>query len=346
MDILFKITNATPSTPAIVGDSDFMAHYSGIHKNMAWAEITPGIRQATEKYVLPFIGSDLYDDLAAKYIAGGSLTTEQERIIEILQDCIAYYTAYHIMPERTAFFSSMGVSQQTPTEGSGSPVNQWGWKQMRWSALQNADTFLDSALAYLEKQVAASVAYFDLWKDNDAYTKAKSSFFRSTAQLDAYLNIQESRRSYISLIKYMKEVEEDEILPILCQTQFDALLGVSPTAEQIALRAKVEKAVAWLGLRAAIPNHRIVIDGDGFRVVSQSDQFDDRKSQDNSVAIMSLLARAEKNGARYLSDMRAFLQNNADDYPDWLTSDCNTDPTSTGHSIRTSYNQEGGIGIF
>jgi len=349
MDLLFKITSGSPSTPAQVGDTNFLDHYTGANRSMAWAELLPGIRQATEKFILPYIGTELYDDLAAMYQADYTLTDEQAKTLELLQDSIAYYTAYHVLPERNAFLSSMGVTQNTPTEGSAGPVNQWGWKAKRWNALENGDTFLEKVLNYLEKQVKAEVAYFDLWKDSTAYTVRTSAFFRRTDDLDEYLNIQGSRRSFISLVKYLKEVEEDIIRPLLCDDQFEALQALTLDDAPAALLPKVRKAVAFLGLSAAIPHHRIVIDGDGFRVVSQTDQFDDRRNQTNNVhesAIIALAQRAEKNGRRYLLELENFLRENAATYPLWADSPCNTTPTKRGHTIVVAADGIGGVGLF
>src|SRR5690606_4134483 len=127
MDLLFKITAGSPATPPHVGDTNFLDPYTGANRSLACAEIPPGIRQATEKFVLPYIGTELYDNLAAKYQTNTALTNEQAKVLELLQDCIAFYTAYHVLPERNAFLASMGVIQNTPTEGSAQPVNQWGW---------------------------------------------------------------------------------------------------------------------------------------------------------------------------------------------------------------------------
>lgn len=349
MQILFKVTAGSPSDPIQVEDTNFQEHYSGINGSMAWAEVAPGIRQATEKFVLPFVGLELYNDLATKYNAGDSLTDQQARTLELLQDCIAFYTAYHLLPERNAFFTSMGFNQNTATEGSGQPAPQWSWKAARWSALENGDAFLDRLLNYLEEQVTAAVAYFDLWKNSTAYKVKTSAFFRHTDELDEFLNIQGSRRSFVSLIKYMREVEEDLILPLLCDDQFAALQAADLDADGKKLLARVRKAVAFLGLKAGLPHHRIAIDGDGFRVVSQTDQFDDRRNQTNSIhegAIQALALRAEQNGRRYLAELETFLIQNADTYPLWKDSPCNTAPTKRGHSIIVSPDRKGAIGVF
>lgn len=349
MDLVFKVTAGSPATPPQVGDTNFQSHYSGVNTSMAWAELTPAIRQATEKFVLPFVGTELYNDLAAKYQAGTSLTTAQAQTLEYLQDCIAFYTIYHILPEKNSVVASMGVIQNTPTEGSGQPVNQWGWKAKRWNALENGDTFLDRLLNHLETQVKAPVAYFDLWKNSTAYTKKVSDFFRRTDELDEFLNIQGSRRSFLGLVNFLRQVEQDVIYPLLCTEQYDALKATTLTTAQQSLLQKVRLVVANLGLAEAIPHHRLAIDGDGFRVVSQTDQFDDRRNQTNNIhesAILALLERSERKGRAALDALKIFLEANEADYPLWANSACREKPTPKGHTIVASEDGVGGIGIF
>lgn len=315
---------------------------------MAWAELTPAIRQATDKYVIPYIGSALYDDLADKFQTGASLTDEQEKALEYLQDCIAFYTIYHVLPEKTTVLASMGTVQPNP-EGGSSPSPQWSWKAKRWNALENGDTFLDRLLLYLETQVKAQVAYFDLWKNSAAYKVRTSDFFRNTSELDEYLNIQNSRRSFISLIRFLKQAEEDYIKPVLCDDLYDAVLSANPSDENVKLIPYIRKAVAYLGAAAAIPHHRVVIDGDGFRIVSQTDQFDDRRNLTNpthEAAIAALHQRCEDQGKKAIERLVKFLEDNLADYPDYATSTCRSVPSVNSHSIVDSSSGTGAMGIF
>ena len=345
MELVFKITS-NPDTP-LVGDTNFKEHYSGVNVAMAWADISPAIRQATEKFVLPYIGTELYDDLVAKYQAD-NLESYHEKAIQLLQDCVAYYSVYHILPEKNTVIASAGVLQNT-TEGGATGINQWGWKAARWSALENGDTFLDRLLNYLEEQVAAEETYFDIWKNSKAYKVKTSAFFRHTAELDDYLNIQMSRRSFISLVRFMRQVEEDVIEPMICTDLFATLAGTAALSTANAkLIPLIRKAVAYLGAAEAIPHHRVVIDGDGFRVVSQTDQFDDRRNMTNNThaeAIQSLMVRCQKRGGEALQKLGQFLESNIDDYPDYKNSPCRTAPVIKGTSIIQSSDGIGAIHI-
>ncbi len=348
MELVFKVITAPAPPVPTVGDTNFQQHYSGVNTSMAWAELEPAVRQATEKFVLDYVGSELYDDLADKFQNDTSLTDEQAKALLLLQDTVAFYAIYHILPEKNSVVASMGVVQNVP-DGGAQPVNQWGWKAKRWSALENADTFLDRLLAYLEKQVAASVIYFYLWKDSAAYNVKTSDFFRQTAQLDEYLNIQQSRRSFISLVRFMKQVEEDVIKPILCDDLYAAMLVYPLTDENTLLLPYIRRAVAYLGAAEAIPHHRIVIDGDGFRVVSQLDGFDERRNLTNNThetAIGSLLLRCEDQGRKAVARLSKFLEDNLADYPDYKNSTCRELPTSKAHTIVNSTDEVGAVGLF
>lgn len=344
MELVFKVvTDPAPATP-LVGNTNFKSHYSGVNTSMAWAELEPAVRQATEKFVLDYIGSELYDDLADKFKNGDSLTTEQAKTLKLLQDTVAFYTVYHILPEKNSVLASMGAVQNVPAGGA-QPVPQWAWKSSRWSALENADTFLDRLLTYLEKMVADGVAYFDLWKDSSAYNVKKSDFFHTTSELDEFLNIQRSRRSFISLVRFMKQVEEDVIKPLLCDDLYAAMLETPLSDENALLLPYIRRAVAYLGAAEAIPHHRIVIDGDGFRVVSQTDGFDKRESA-NETLVSALLLRCEEQGRRAVSRLSKFLEDNVDDYPLYRDSSCREKPASKAHSIVDSSSGQGAVGLF
>lgn len=348
MDIVFKVSEEPANEVELIGHTNFKEHYSGVNTSMAWAELTPAIRQATEKYVLPYVGTEWYNDLAGKYQADTAITAEQQRALELLQDCVAFYAIYHVLPEKNAIVSSLGVVQNVP-EGGSQPVNQWGWKAKRWSALENGDSFLDTLLNYMELQVTASKAEFDIWKTSAAYKVKTSDYFRHTSELDEYLNIQMSRRSFISLVRFMKQVESDVIAPILCDDLYAATLLTTVTDENKLLLPYIKKAVAYLGAAEAVPHHRIVIDGDGFRVVSQTDQFDDRRNMTNNThqtAIQAFMLRCDEQGRRAITQLKKFLEDNIADYPDYEDSDCRALPASKGHSIVQSSDGIGVVGLF
>jgi len=351
MVLLFKHNGSSSKVPLEVGGTNFAQHYSGVNKSMAWDELEPSIRQCTEKFVIPFIGEELYDDLSEKFQDNALATSAQRKAVQHLQDCIAFYAIYHILPEKTGVLASMGVVQNNPTDAT--PISQWSWKSKRADALTNGDFFLEKALAFLETQVIDEVPYFDLYKNSTAYKNKTSAFFRRTADLDDYLNIQNSRRTFVSLIRYVREVEDQFIRPLLCdalfQTMADPDTANSPTAAVKDLLKSLKKAAAFLGLFEAIPHHRVLIESDGFRFVSESDGYDRKEAQrteEQSYVITDLRQKAEEKGRKALAEALNILRNNESTFPTWTSSPCYSQVPDTGHTIIVSQNAKGGIGIF
>lgn len=348
MDLIFKFTTPSPPATPLVGDTNFQEHYAGVNTAMAWSELKPAIRQAIQKYLIPYVGQPMYDDLAAKYNAGTTLTTAQAQALEYLQDAAANYAIYHILPQKTATVASLGIVQQSP-EGGAQPVNQWGWQAKRRDALDNGDSALDLLLKYLDKQVKEGVAYFNLWKDSNAYSKKKSDFFRSTEALDDYINMKGSFRTYISLVPFLGQVERRYIKPLLCDELYAAVLATNPTDDNKKLLPLIQTAVAYLGAAEALPHHRVVVDGDGFRVVSFTDGSDDRRNLTNSTheqAVGALLTKYKESGEMALEALKAFLEANLNTYPTYRDSACREVPKSKDHTLAVSPDRIGTVGLF
>ncbi len=351
MDLIFKVTT-TPSGSdnERLKHTNFEDHYPSAHTNMAWKTVKPYVRQSIKKYVLPYIGSEIYDDLASKFQNGDSLTDEQTEALELLQDCAAYYCVYHAMPHQNIVLADTGVQQNTPEHSS--PTNQWSFKLARWTALLEADNILDQLLAYLEQQIEDSVAYFDLFKNSSAYNVKVSNFFRHTSELDEYLNINNSRRAFVALTKYITKAEEQYLYPILREDYFneirDELKGNNLSAENTTLLPKIRKMVAEFALVEAIPHLSLLIEGDGFKIVSSTDQYDSKQNLTNKNhmdAIQALKYKAEENARIYRADLIRFLYDNADDYATWKAGGYYVEPTETG-GVTQSDSSIGAVGIF
>ena len=151
------------------------------------------------------------------------------------------------------------------------------------------------------------------------------------------------------MIRYLKQVEEEVIEPIVCSDLFAALTIDTPTDANKLLLPMIKKAVAYLGAAKGIPHHRIVIDGDGFRVVSQTDGWDDRRNLTNNVhetAVGALKSSCEEQGRLAVAKLVQFLEDNLTDYPAYADSSCRTKPVEKSHSIRQSNDGIGAVGIF
>jgi hypothetical protein len=345
MVIPYKITASTPHTPNIIGDTNFQQFCSGVNTSIAWVEVTGAIGQAIENHIIAFIGLPLYTDLVNKYIAGSpALTTEQAQTLEYLQQAAAWYTIYDILPHKLAILASSGVVQNTP-EGGSATTSQWGYHEKRLNALDMGDKALDRLLTYLSKQ---TLAYFDLYKNDAAAKYKRSVFIKTTADLDDYMNIKDSHRTFVSIAPFLKQADAD-VKKVLCTTLYDAVQVASPTVANAKLIPYIQKLVAYKGAERALPHHRVVVDGDGFRFVSQTDGTTDRRNSTNTVheqAVGALLNTYQKLADEAVNELVAFLEANIADYPDYANSTCRTVTVGRETTMYASDDLNGAVGFL
>ena len=355
MDLVFKVTQQIAAgRTETVGDTNFKESMPTVHKNMAWATLKPLAQQATENFVVKFIGSKLYDDLAAKYQADTTLDANQAKTLRLVQEAAAYYTAWHAACTLLQNIADMGTQQQHAKEGTSGPPTQWAFKNSVWHYCETADLAMEKLLYHLEEMVQAGETYFDLWKTSNEYTFQKSCFFRNVKDLECYLEITGSWRTFKALTKYLKDAEKHHVMPVLCQEEFENLkakvqAGEVDTEPYKTLLEYVREVVANNALFDAVELLSLKISDDGFNVISRTDGFDIKKNAANSTHYKMqerLKYAADSKAKRAKADLIQFLYNNADQFPLWKASACYRDPTTNSCEITYSRDRRGGIGLF
>lgn len=354
MDLVFKVTN--PGAQAgreVVGDTNFKTHNPALHQNMAWATLEPLILQASEDYVVKYIGEEIYDDIAAKFQADTKLTGNQPKLLRLVQDACAWYAGYHAAMTLNISVADMGAQQQSAKEGTSGPPSQWAFKNSIWHYLEMGDRALDKLLSFMEKAVKDGDTYFDLWKNSDAYTFKKSAFFREAKDLDDFLNIECSFRTFKALTNHLKAAETKYVLPILCSTEFENLetkvKDGTASGDYATLLEHVRRTVAHYALWEAVPHLSMKITESGFRVVTQTDGFDRKESAKNGEHTKlrdDLKYRSELNGKNARANLISFLYSKKDVFTDWAGSSCYKESDGSDYTITASLSKRGGIGIW
>lgn len=335
MKMLFKKTTGSPSATDKVGDYNFKEHYPEVNRNMSWSELTPYIRQATRRFILPFIGNDLYEDLADLVIAGTPLDAKQAECLERLRDAVAYYTIMVALPKKKAVITSMGAVENVATDGT-TGTSLWGFKTTLWSVAQDADRCMDEVLDYLEAQVIAGNVYFDLWKDSDEYSAGKADLFRTTAEFQGFQNINKSRRTFVAMLPIIKQAAKRHIIPAVSKEQYDSLVtklkANTLSADEKTLLEHVRSALAAWAVYYAADKLPILPDHDGFRIISNAEAVDQRaySSEVTQAAISAIKYAAEADARQNTADLVVFLHDNSDSYPLWNDSASNPDNDTDG----------------
>jgi hypothetical protein len=316
MKLLFKSANATNTTE--VGHTNFKNHYPSVSSNANWNELKTYIRQATDLYVIPYIGQEWYDKLADDFHAD-SVDVSALSIVEKLQDAIAYYTIYKAMPFMPFVVSAVGVQKAQSSQGAAA-ISAGEAKNIRWNAHLDADRMLDDVLKLL---TAAPGTYFDLWHTYANKLFKTSAFFKTAAELNTYLNIQQSRRAFQVLVPHLHSAEE-QVIKIIGRPFFAHLTTMPQTELEGFADGMICRYIAQQALYEAIPYLTLVIESDGFMVVSRGDGTEERNSlkhQQHENAILRLREAAREKAAEYKSELIAFLWEKKADFPLWQASD-------------------------
>lgn len=339
MKVVFKLDTGVLAADANVGQSNFKGHYPEVNNSTAWLELLPYIEQATDLFVMPYVGQAMYDAVVDIYQAGTpAMSTKQARFLELMQRTVAYYTVFHALPKKLAVVASMGAVTNSPNGGS-VPVGLGAFKNQLWSVTKDADRFLDDLLDFLQTEANAGNAEFDDWKNAAAYTEGKSDYFRSTKEFQGYHNICRSHRTFLALLPYVKKAQDKYILPILGKDQHSDLVTAikdnTATAAQASLIEAVRKCLAEWTIHMAVPALTVLIEEDGIKVVSRTDGMDTRSNVASAFykeAAVGHQAAAEENARTFRADLINFLFENEADYPLWVASDFYTNATTTASS--------------
>jgi hypothetical protein len=322
MKILFRLNpNASKDE---VKNSNFQNHYTEINGNLPFSEIAPNIRKAIKKYITPLLGAALYEKLADLADAETPPTNpRQAEVLEAIQDAAANYTIFDIIPSKNLVIASGGIRQHNDEKSTTAP--QHALKAARSNALQEADTFLDRALWLISQYANRNDQFFAIWKPELKYG---SDFFKRADDLDEFLSIS-GHRAFTALSRWLRRIEEDELKPILGNIFFDILkmrqLPAPATAtDEAHLFRFVQKFVAEAAMSQAAPHLTLILDGDGFKILSSSDGMDEKKTASTAPqfqAIRDLILTTEKEAAQYKEELIAHLYKNREKFPTWQESE-------------------------
>lgn len=309
MDLLIKLTGTETAT-STVGESNFKAHFPSINKNMSWASIKPYIRQATEEYLLPYLGDTLHEAIIA-WEGDEAPADLNARILDCLRDALAAYTIYEAMPHINIVLSDMGAQENASENNTSQPASQWRFKNARWAAMIKADKMLDKALSLLEtmEDEEDSTTFAD-WKEWSLDQGNKSELFDSAKTLSQVMNISTGRRAYLALLPYFKKALNMKIIPAISKEQYDAIIA-NPTENEYFTEAfeKIRYAVAEYGYYLAIPHLRIAFDGQSVVFVTSTDGMNMTKDAHQD-AINDLKQRTLNDADTALASLTSYLYKN------------------------------------
>jgi len=288
---------------------DLKKYLAGNQKNLSDATLMPFVEQAEIRYLIPVIGQEFYQQLNSAYNSpttpGASLILAINRI----QRALAYYTLADAIPFLSVAIGNAGI-QETNT-GNSTPVRQWTYNEIVTATSENADTFLDSALEFLENNAAD----YPVWKNSAAYTRSRELFINNARELSAFLPIGNSRRVYLVLRTFIARAEDLYIRPALGAALFEEMKAhvlapaTAAPAYRVILHRLIQKALAQLTLYLAIPSVQFVATAFGFKLQNQMLAAGNRLNADLA-DVDSIRQDAWKLAETYQTELKKYLDDN------------------------------------
>ncbi len=325
MNYLFVATSGTK-----VENTTFKQYYPAINKSMSWDSVLPFVKQATRTYLVKHLGQVTYD-----LIAGSTAGTELDEVRDILRFALANYTIYEALPSLNATISDMGVVEKTNENTV--PISQWRLKTARWEALVKGDTFMDQAIEYIISKPGVF----------SGYSFTGSVFFKTTSSFQQYSTIA-GPRAFQAMLPYIREAE-DSLEEKLCSFYPEVTAKLADTNNLwMKLIHFSKRYIAHEAMMRAIPRLLLYIDGDGIKLTSSGDTFDQKSNilasfgkdgPDNLVRKLNLDSKAAFQAVEnwlYKNKAETAFATWVDNLPEYDDS-----PAITASSDRV-----GGIGLF
>ncbi|NHZ84413.1 MAG: hypothetical protein GWP19_00850 [Planctomycetia bacterium] len=267
--------------------------------------ILPYMLQA-EKFTTEIVGKALRADLI-EVVHGNNDEEKLKDLLKIVRLPLANF-GYMLATEKMNV--NVGEKGFTVTENQNlAPASQWRVDNFRESVKQSGYDGLEDLLEFLED----NVKHYPHWEMSKAYSFNKQFFINNAEEFKTAIKKEITRVKFLNLKPFIHQIERSYIRKTTCPRLFDVIkneiLGgkVSPNNLKL-LNEYIRPAVCYLAL--------------------------DKKEENENW---------ELEGIGYVEELQDFLNNNADNYPDYKISNCHKDPTV---EVEEKNNEDSGFYIF
>jgi hypothetical protein len=298
--------------------------FISVNLNFDFMDIKPSIRQAERVYILPAIGKEFYKVLNDAYNSDEPIDEKLQEALALIQEALAQYAYFVYIAIGSVEIGNAGILE---TSASGvTPARQWVVSDLKESLLKAGDVALDAALEFLEEN---KDDYPD-WSDSDFFTLANDLFLNSANELSQFVNIQNSRRTFLALRPYIAKAERFFIKPTIGESLFneikDQLKGELSEANEIILKRFIQPATAQFAICKAIPELLLKVSADGIRVKSVNNGIT-QKANGSDTQLSELYKSLYWDANSDLTSLKEYLTKHIEDYPLYMESKNYYDPT-------------------
>lgn len=298
--------------------------------------IKPYLNAVCNSTIKNLLGSALLAKLIKAY-DDNSNNANYKELLTYVRPVLANLAFEKYLPTAQVSISKGGV--RISTNETNKTAFQWQIKDIRKSCLEMGNSAIEELLIYLESKSTATE--FSDWSSAPGYTLFYELFLRKTEEFQKEYNINNSRRTFLSLVPMMREVEEFSIMPLIgsdfateLKTQIKANNVTANNKKAIAL---INKTIAYLTVSKATAIIPVRITADGLEVYSTGDRNTiDVINPASGEQLAHLKNNTESSGNTYLKVLNDLLYGAPDNYATWKNSSAYINPdTATDNSDQT-----------
>jgi hypothetical protein len=293
--------------------------FISVSASSSFDSFSPHILNAERDYLIPVIGTDLYDEITETFAAlpFDSPTEPQLKQLELLRICrsaiihISVWIGFDLL---NAHISEGGFKRTE--SASVKPLFKYQEDHLKAYFRTNGFNALDSILTYLESNSTVFTSFFESTQG----TIFKSSFIPNTGTFDDILFINKSRLTFLRLKAQMQLTEVMEIAPILGIETFNyiksELVKDKPADKVIALLPYIRRPLAYLSSALLMEESGADLTDNGLYFTSVTASYNNDTAHDpsSSERIAILVKRNRNFGYAYLDQLRTYLLSNPADW--------------------------------
>jgi hypothetical protein len=283
-----------------------------ISAGMDFDSLTPDIRRAERKYLIPYIGQAQYTELVTKYETGDE-AEEWERLLAHAREVVACFTMHLYLPMAQVNISDVGVN----LNHTDSQVTAFQWQIDQLDEgyfLKLGHAGIDSLLTMMDENKED----YPKWAQSVHYLTNKDAIINTYSEFNKHYYIQNSPTTYFALKNIMSKAETFEVVPVLGQAFYDRIIA---EIKAVDISTEVKDLMRWLKpmtahytISRALREMSFAIDAKGAFVYNYKTQGVDKNNRERLQLNNQQLDRAKMcadDGCKYAALLTKYLKANA-----------------------------------
>lgn len=274
-----------------------------VSANFDFNKILPYTKRAERKFIKNQIGHEQLQ-LICDHVIDEDANEPMDQVKLLLEEAAANYAFWSAVPFLNLQITNYGIktAETKQTENA-------TWKDiadLKRSLLETAQEAIDDAFEIME----GATGDFQAWRDSDHYTVFSNFIVRHTKTFNTYFDIQNNRKTFLSIKPYMYEIEEQYLLPMLGKCTLDFVKTTSIVPEVLRVQELLKMATVALTVSKVATVGKFLFTATSFIIQSEEMPWEKSKLELSPENQEKLRVDRENAGLEYLKKVKNILLDN------------------------------------